>query len=216
MVKKGSELYRIREMMAYNIDGGKSLLTEAAGFDSLFKIFINGMKALAKTKSAWKISLNKVLKYELKLINQTKIQTEMMIDGIEASQKTINQVLNDVMAKGVKTKKYTGRGSKQKNQVLDWMTKNRKRWHQNTNDPNISKAGKEKMMKAVSADPQFKSMMGDYIMKSYEPKWSLLPATDDAYKLGKYIDDISFNSSFRKLFDEDFLKVVDDALETIH
>ena len=76
MVKKGSELYRIREMMAYNVDGGKSLLTEAAGFDKLYKIFIAGMKAVAKTKSAWKISLDKVLKYELKKINQTKIQDE--------------------------------------------------------------------------------------------------------------------------------------------
>ena len=59
-------------------------------------------------------------------------------------------------------------------------------------------------------------MMNDYIMTSYEPKWNLLPSTDNAYKLGKYIDDISFNDNFRKLFDEDFIKVVDDALETIH
>lgn len=217
MVKKGSELYRIREMMAYNVDGGKSLLTEAAGFDTLYKIFIAGMKAVAKTKSAWKISLDKVLKHELKIINQKKIQNEMLLDGIEVSEPTIIKVLNDVLAgKATKTKKYTGRGSKQKNQVLDWMTNNIKRWHQNTADPNISTVGKQSIIKAVSADPQFKGMMGDYIMKSYEPKWNLLPATDDAYQLGKYIDDISFNGDFRKLFDEDFLKVIDDALETIH
>ena len=216
MIKKDSQLYRIREMMAYNIDGGKSLLTEAAGFDKLFKIFINGMKALAKTKAAWKTALNTTIKYQLKLINQTKIQMEMAMDGIETSQATINKVLDDVLKTGGKQKNYTGRGSKQKNQVLKWMTDNPKRWHKNANDPNISTAGKQSIMKAVSGDPQFKSMMNDYIMKSYEPKWSLLPSTDEAYKLGKYIDDISFNNDFRKLFDEDFLKVIDDALETIH
>ena len=178
-LNKSKQIHRMREMMSHNITfGGKPLLTEISA--SWIKIFIGTAKLMSKVDATWAKQLDKVLSYELKMINKVKILDEMVkLDGLKASERNILMVLGDLDAG--KSTKYTGRGAAEKNRIAKWMKDNPRRWHKTVDDKNISKAGRQQVLKAVSNDTGFQNMYQDYIMKHYEPRWNLFPAQDDVY-----------------------------------